>query len=397
MRKILLFVLLVPLCLVGCAKSAPAVVYIEPLPTPVLSSAPTTSPVPTPSPTATPVPASTAVLMLTGDIMCLSGQQASARMAGGYDFTGSFERVKPLFDAADYVMGNLETLVSDSGPLTSDYKVDENGYPYCNAPVAFLSALQYAGYDGFVTANNHCCDLGLPGILDTLSNLTSVGFDSTGTFAAADSPRFLLKDISGIRVGVLSYCEFFNGKVGTLSREERDVHINAFSQSKAEADAAAARAAGAEFLIAFTHWGDNNTHVVSSSQEQHAMALAEVGVDMIVGSHPHVLQPAAILQTKEGRSVLCLYSMGNFISSMLDSANNDTIILRLDLRKEAGTVSCTASYIPCRVLSTLGNARHVVVPVSPALKVGEATDDFAAAHDRIAAVLGNDLPEYTIP
>ena len=400
MRKILLILLLLPLCLAACAKSVPVVVYIDlpSTPAPALSPAlVSASPVPSAEPTPLPAPACTAVLMLTGDIMCLSGQQASARKADGYDFTGSFEKVKPLFDAADYVMGNLETLVSDSGPLSPDYKTDENGYPYCNAPVEFLSALQYAGYDGFVTANNHCCDLGLPGVVDTLSSLASAGFDATGTFSSADAPRFLIKDMNGIRVCILSYCDFFNGKESTLSREERDIHINVFSEEKVNADAAAARTAGAEFLIAFAHWGDNNTHVVNHRQEQHAMAMAEAGVDLIVGSHPHALQPITILQTKDGRSVLCLYSMGNFLSSMPETINNDTIILRLELTKEAGTVSCAGSYIPCQVIGTLGDDRQVVVPTSFALNGGETIGNLEAAHDRIAAVLGDALPERTTP
>ncbi|MBR2223616.1 MAG: CapA family protein [Christensenellaceae bacterium] len=329
-------------------------------------------------------------ILLVGDLMCLRVQQMKAESGNTYNFNKSFKYVKDIFAKADFVVGNLETCIAYSWPLTIDEK-NVDGYPNCNGPATYLDALRYAGFDALVTANNHCCDANLLGILQTNEMLDRYGFAHTGTFSSKEESRFLIADVNGIKVGILSYTEYFNGKHRALSAEEQKLYINEYSKEKVERDVKAAREAGAEFIIVYTHWGTENTHSVSSTQKKHAQEIADAGADLIAGSHPHVLQEADYISAKDGRNVLCIYSLGNFVSSMGSTANNDTIILSIRLeRGEDGKIDLAeAGYIAGRV-----NSRddYAVTPTIPEYADGK---DNASAADRIAGVMGDAIPQMT--
>lgn len=333
-----------------------------------------------------------ATLMLTGDLMCLSSQQGAARAGGTFNFNSSFSLVKDVFAQADFVVGNLETMLSCSSPYTSERK-EIGGNPHCNAPSTFADALRYAGFDAVVTANNHCCDAGPNGIYETLQLLDKYGLAHTGTFDNAYARRFLLADVNGIRVAILSYTGHFNNKQGKLSEMERTIMLNEFSEERVQADVADARAAGAEFVIAYQHWGTENIHSVNSRQIAQAQMMADAGVDLIAGSHPHCLQRAEYLTAQDGRQVLCVYSLGNFVSGMPRTINNDTIILQIELERTTdGTITLAAAgYIPCRVFPSLNAGHHVIVPVDEALNGGLSNNILASAQDRIEIVMGDQL------
>ena len=153
-----------------------------------------------------------AVLMLTGDLMCMSSQQNAVRSGDIYNFNASFDYVKPIFAQADFVMGNLETMLSQTAPYTSEQGkiyAPSGGKPNCNAPATYLDAVCYAGFDAVVTANNHNLDTGVQGIFETLDNLASYKLPQTGIFASAEHERFLIFDINGIRVALLSYSTLY--------------------------------------------------------------------------------------------------------------------------------------------------------------------------------------------
>lgn len=327
-----------------------------------------------------------ASIMLTGDLMCLRVQQMEAKSGGAYNFNNSFKYVKALFEKADLVAGNLESCISYSWPLTIQEK-DVGGYPNCNGPATYLDALRYAGFDLCVTANNHCCDANLKGILETTEMLDKYGIFHTGTFSSKEEARFVIADVNGIKVGFISYTEYFNGKHRALSESERNIHLNQYSAEKAKRDIAAAREAGAEFVIVYAHWGSENVTSSEGTQRQHAREIANAGADMIAGSHPHVLQEAAYIDTEDGRRVLCVYSMGNFVSSMGSTENNDTVIIELELeRNEEGKVVLSkAGYIPARVYRPDDFA---VTPAIPGLNGGK---DMESVVSRIARVIGDEI------
>ena len=120
-----------------------------------------------------------AVLLFTGDIMCRGGQQKAAiNRYGEYRFDDSFSEVKPIFNDSDLVAGNLETTLCASSPYMSEM-TPINGRPHDNAPPTFLAALRYAGFDLIAMANNHNCDAGVYGIIDTLKNVEDYEFMHT--------------------------------------------------------------------------------------------------------------------------------------------------------------------------------------------------------------------------
>ncbi len=366
------------------------------------SEQPSASPSATVSPTPSPAPVSATVL-LTGDLMCLYGQQSAAKNGALYDFTPSFQYVSELFSRADYVAGNLETTVNDAQPYTAPSQsaaapAPEDGsvpvptprvLPVLNAPDAYLDALQKAGYDFVSTVNNHCCDTGAEGIEKTLAALDAHGIAHTGTFSMRNTSRFVLADVNGIKIAFLAYSEFFNGKDSMLTEEQREWMIGRFSEERVRQDTAAARAAGAEFVIAYTHWGDENQPEPNKTQTEHAQIFADAGVDVIAGSHPHCLQKAEVITAADGRDVLCLYSLGNFVSSMAQQAHNDTVIVSLTLVREGGGVHLSsADYIPCKVFSSREDDPFVIVPAV----VGSTDDALASARERIIERMGEAIP-----
>jgi len=336
-----------------------------------------------------------AKLMLIGDLMCLSAQQNAARSNGVHNFNSSFGIVKDIFAESDFCIGNMETLVSYSASYASEAK-EVNGNPNCNAPATYLDALKHAGMDALILANNHCTDGGETGIYETLQQLYKYKIPSTGMFASADDQRFMIADVNGIKVGIAAYTGHFNGGGRTVTGDRRDIMLNLYSKEKAEADIAAMKEAGAEYIIVYAHWGKENTHKVNGAQKQVAQELADAGADLIAGSHPHCLQPAEMLTAADGREVFCIYSLGNFVSSMGRTINNDTIILNADIRREGDKiVLADIGYIGCRVIGSYDGGRHVVVPTSAALNGGDTSSALQSAQQRIAKVMDGTLLEIT--
>ncbi len=357
-------------------------------------------------------------IMLAGDLMALSSQINAADNGEAYDFSSSFKYVKDIFDKSDLSLANLETLVSysnswatssksaDTGVQATAAAVDTDGaaqapasasYPKCNGPTTYLDAVRYAGVDAVVTANNHCCDAGEQGIYETLQQLDRYHIPSTGTFVSSDEQRFLLFDVNGIKVGVVSYTEIFNGKNGKVDGARRGYVLNDYSAERAAKDVAAMKEAGAEYIIAYMHWGSENKQAPTGRQRLNAQALADAGVDLIAGSHPHVLQGAEMLTAEDGRQTLCFYSLGNFVSSMGSTQNNDTVIMDISLERGAdGGVKLTdAAYIACRVIGSFDGGSYVIVPVAESYNGGQSTSALESARERIVRVMGDEVYERT--
>lgn len=287
---------------------------------------------------------------------------------GTWNFSDSFVYAREILRRGDLVIGNLETMVSQSSPLGMQiHRLEDK--PYLNAPASYLDALKYAGYDLLTMANNHNVDTGLRGIYETLRNVDDWGFMHTGLFSSESDDRYIIVEVNGIRIGMVSYSAFYNDKDSNLTESGQDVLLNRYASDKAKADIRAARKAGAEFVIAFIHWGAENTHDTTWNQEQYARTLARAGADYIVGSHPHALQHYDIIETSDGREVPVIYSMGNFLSNMQRDINNDTIILQLNLQREEDGSICVASHriYPCTVLhSAAVKKSETASPAAPA-------------------------------
>ena len=334
-----------------------------------------------------------AVLMLTGDLLCQTRQQEAAKTESGYDFRGSFHYVQPVFAEADLVIGNLEGTLSEQAPYMAE-QPEVEGKPHLNAPASYLEALRAAGFDAVVMSNNHNCDAGVRGIFDTLDRVEEYGMIHTGTFRSREDPRFILVEIKGIRFGLMSYATFFNKKDAHLTAEGVSTLLNRYDPETAARDAAAAREAGAEYLLVYIHWGKEYVNTPTDKQLRIARELADAGYDFIIGSHPHALQPYDTVTSADGRSVPVLYSMGNFVSHQMKTVTKDTLILRLAFdRDDAGKAVLTdRGYIPCRVFKSFGEFDYAVIPLTKPYNQGLKSGYFQPALERISELIGPELP-----
>ncbi len=291
----------------------------------------------TPSPTdGTEVPTeeapqlvSTATVLSTGDILMHgkvinSGKQDD----GSYNFDSIFQYVKSYSQAADFSVANLETTLCGT----------DNGYAYAgnpkfNCPDAIVDSLKGAGFDMLLTANNHADDTSLVGYKRTLNVVREKGLDTLGTYLSADEQKWTIEEVNGIKIGMVcyTYSDGFSqngypllnynevGENGILNYFTYDKLPEFYTQLQGYLDEM--KAAGAEATVVYLHWGEEYKWKTgegpNANQTAMAQKLCDMGVDVIVGGHPHVVQPVDLLQsgTDAEHKTIVLYSMGNAVSN----------------------------------------------------------------------------------
>lgn len=274
-----------------------------------------------------------AELLFVGDAMAHGPQlRAALQPDGTYDFTPCFDALRPEISGADYAVVNLETPVSGG---------KYSGYPMFNAPDSYVDALRDAGFDLSLTANNHTLDRGDSGLRKTLHLLDSLGVDHIGTYAdAAERAERLpmIVDVKGFRVGLLNYTYGTNGL-----KVRGDVVVDYIDRDLIAADVKALRQAGAEVIIANMHWGEEYQLQPVPSEKTMADYLVSLGVDVVMGSHPHVVQPVETRTNPlTGTPVQVIYSLGNFISNQQDTNSRGGLMVKLRLRRHEGKVTVSA-------------------------------------------------------
>ena len=250
---------------------------------------------------------SEATLVFAGDAMMHQAQIDAAREPdGSYDYSDCFTPVEPIISQADYAVVNLETPLGARG---------FSGYPCFCAPVSYASALKDAGFDLFLTANNHTLDRHDRGLRFTVSALDSLGIQHIGTYPDAEAREKALPkivDVNGFKIGFLNYTYGTNG-----IEPQGDVVVDYIDRPRIASDIARTREAGAEIVVAAMHWGVEYVLAPVASQKKLADFLVEQGVDMVIGGHPHVVEPFEMrVNPLSGRKALVTYSLGNFISNM---------------------------------------------------------------------------------
>ena len=297
-----------------------------------------------------------------------------------------------MFSEVDFVVGNLECTLSETASLMMEEPRVDGGI-HCNAPSTYLDAVRSAGFDLLMTANNHCLDTGLQGLYQTIAHLDQYGFLHTGTFLDADDSRFVLAQIDGIKVGFLSYTTKFNGNQKHLTEEGQEIFLNKYTEEALIADVEAAKAQGAEYIIAYNHWGTEYSNAQTEEQELWAKEMADAGVDYIVGSHPHALQPYDIITASDGREVPVIYSLGNFVSHQTKTVSKETVVIQLELvRDENGDVVLRSDgAIPSRTFKTFLGSNYTTIPMTEPYADGHFSKYFEEAYDNITAVIGSKI------
>ena len=267
-------------------------------------------------------------LLFVGDAMQHQAQLDQALIEGDgvrYDYSDCFSLIAPQVTEADYAVVNLEVPLG-GGPRYS-------GYPCFSAPDSYAEALRDAGFDLFLTANNHCLDSGDRAARRTLTALDSLGIEHTGTFHDAASREQLvpfIKDLHGIRFAFLNYT------YGTNGIEPRDgMEVALIDRGRIAREISQAREAGAEIVVVAVHWGVEYVLLENANQRSLAQFLIDQGVDLIIGSHPHVIQPMKVVRNeKEDKDVLVVYSLGNFISNMKTSDTRGGALVNVRVERD---------------------------------------------------------------
>ena len=272
-----------------------------------------------------PYKVSSATVLSIGDIMVHEPQLNGAKVPGReeWDFSAFFKELSPYFAKADFSVANLETtFAGNDGRKYS-------GYPVFNTPDSLLDAIKASGISMLQTSNNHCYDTGAFGFERTQQVLNENNMLYIGTRMTEDAPKYSVQNINGIRVGFVSYTYEtgrINGQktVNGIPVAQRHTNLlNSFSYDEtdefyAEVDEimAAMKKAGVDATVFYMHWGNEYQTTENSHQNELAQGLCDRGVDVIVGGHPHVIQPIEMLTATDGEhQTVCIYSLGNAVSN----------------------------------------------------------------------------------
>lgn len=286
-----------------------------------------------------------------------------------YDFMNVFKNVKSHLENGDITIGNLETTFAGSAR-------GYTGYPTFNCPEILGKNLKSIGVDVLTTANNHCMDKGYKGLESTLNFLDEYGISHTGTARSEEEQNtILIKDVNGIKIAFLSYTYGTNGitipkdkpySVNLIDKELIKNHINIAKQQNVDV------------ICVSMHWGVEYRLKQNSEQEKLADFLFENGVDIILGSHPHVLEPmekrTITLEDGSTKDGFVIYSLGNFVSGQIYAHTKSTVILDIQLTKNSeGKISIDeVTYTPVYLYDSGSGAksrtRYTLIDIKKAIE-----------------------------
>lgn len=271
-------------------------------------------------------------MSVIGDIMCHNSQYNDAYKNGEYDFSYVFDDIKEHIETADLAIGNLETTFAgkDRGYAS---------YPTFNTPEILAQDLKELGIDVVSTANNHSLDTGYKGIESTIDYLDEAGILHTGTYKSIeDQENIVIKEVNGLKFAFLAYTYGTNGIPVPSGRE---YCINLIDKELIKTHLDLAKNLKPDVICVNMHWGIEYQNSPNAEQEELANFLFENGVDIILGSHPHVLQKMEskeiLLSNGELKNGFVIYSLGNFMSGQTKANTRNSIILKLDIIKEGST------------------------------------------------------------
>lgn len=297
-----------------------------------------------------------------GDIMAHDDQLKAQfdKDTNTYSFDNNFKYVKPYISKSDLSIGNLETTLA--GP-----KAKYSSFPKFNSPDELADAIKNSGVDIVSTINNHTYDRGSDGVYRTLDVLNSKDIEHVGTQKNDKDENFLIKDIDGVKLGITaySYGQVYgsNTSLNGLNIDYNDLNnLNifnssyvdiAFNEIKDTLDVMNNKESDLQVVI--LHWGDEYTRQPNEFQKELAKKLCDYGVDIIIGSHPHMVQPIEMIKSDENdNETLVIYSLGNFLSNQRNEILNkkyteDGVIVNIGINKNLNTGETKISnveYIP---------------------------------------------------
>lgn len=358
----------------------------------------------------------TATILSSGDVILHSPFLSTGVYKtgnGGYDYSAIFNYIKGEYEAADFSITNLELTISDG---------NYSGYPLFRSPATIATALKQSSVDMCLLANNHIYDNTDRGLLLTMDALDSNGLLYTGVQRTTTDKIYHIQDINGIKVGIFNYVyetgEYNPSRVLINGNHVSDASadlINSFHYqnldamySEIEAGLKEMEDAGVEYTIAYIHWGTEYQTKENIQQNQIAQKLCNMGINALIGGHPHVVQPVDLLTSTSGdHQMVCVYSMGNhlsnqnrrFMDSMPTGHTEDGLMVKLTLEKvdDEPVVLKAADFIPTWVYYTRrsGGPEYFILPlgnrdqiVADTASFGDAASGIDESLNRTNAIIG---------
>lgn len=288
---------------------------------------------------------STAKISAVGDILCQMDMIQDAQNEDSYDFSYMFDNITKYVKKSDIAIGTLET------NFTSNRYSGVGRY---NTPTEFLTAVKNSGISLVSLAHNHVLDYGEDGLNQTISKIHEKGMSITGiqNNEENENSEFTgnIKEVNGIKIAFLSYTYGLSNE-NEISEEEKS-KVNIFSEELALKDIQYAKE-NSNYIIVIMHWGDVNSSTITGYQNNITGFLVNNDVDMILGSHPSVVEPMKIIQNAEGKNILVAYSLGNYISSLKYENADVELILNIQIAKsedQEKAVLQKVDYTPIYVL-----------------------------------------------
>ena len=383
----------------------------------------TVPPTTVPEETEPPIQKTSITLSAIGDILLHDAVLATCydNATQTYDFSSIFHYISGHFQASDWALVNFETTLGGSY-----YKI--SGFPLFNSPDTILDALENAGVNMLLTSNNHAYDTFSIGIRRTVEMIEATQLQYLGTKKNAEDPNFKIFEKDGIRLGLACYT-YESGSKGnskginglTMKQEDAGL-INSFNPFHPESfyeetaqTIAQMKEEGVDGIIYFMHWGTEYSMEVDDQQREIAQKLCDLGVDVIIGGHAHVVQPADLLTSTvdENHKTVCLYSMGNAVSNQRGGYTKkvptdhteDGIMFRVTFsRYEDGTVLLeTAESLPIWVNMgknpNSGKKEYNILPLDKTIEDWKTTFDLTdktlsdalASYDRTMELVGEGM------
>lgn len=268
-----------------------------------------------------------ATFVFAGDVMIHDSQIKAAynQEDQTYSFHSCFERIGPIIQEMNLAVVNLETTLAGEDQQYT-------GYPAFNAPESLASALKEAGFQLVSTANNHSLDRGEYGVIKTIEHLEEAGLRPFGTHRSyQERERPLVKDIGGIRAAFFSYTYSTNG---IPIPEEKEYLVNMLKMERILEDIDLVRDE-VDLIILYLHWGVEYQRIPTEEQRILAQRLLEEGASIIIGNHPHVVQPLEMVETGDGEGLVA-YSLGNLTGDQILPYTDTGILVFVVVEKEEG-------------------------------------------------------------
>lgn len=299
----------------------------------------------------------TFTLTSLGDTLCHNTQYWDAynSKTDEYDFSYVYEDIKNYTLSSDITIGSLETTFAGKEKGYSNY-------PTFNTPDSLATALKDIGVDVVSLAGNHALDYGYTGLCRTIDVFNNIGLSHLGTYKTAeDQEKILIKDVKGVKIAFINYTY---GTNGIPLPSGKDFCVNLIDKDFIKKQINQAKEQNVDMIVACMHWGTEYRTTANSEQKDLANFLFENGVDVILGNHPHVLEPmekkTITLQDGTTKDAFVVYALGNFTADQRDEITRDSAILNLTITKNSdGKISIDkVNYVPIYMYKNTNVSTH---------------------------------------